>query len=365
MKNPLQNTPDMKTGIEIQTKENRNSLLWWIAKYFHEYATGNPATLKLKAQDLKHFHCWYFSFKENDEVKDFSRATANQYITHLINEKIEAPHGNKEKGAKRWANRSINRKIDHLKGFTKWLFSQVPTPLVHNPMEKVKRLDVPTLNAKRIDPVVLEALTTTALHLEGTERRKDLNRFKIGRMPLKKTARPLRDYAIFSLLKGSGIRVQALCNLNVDQIKGRRLIKVKEKGSQERDVVISKEAYQSVKHYIETERAEDSTVWEHSKALFLSVAQTKTRNPGATGRMDTSTIRKIIKKIAVKTLGKEGAKEIHPHLFRHHVGHVMEKNGGITAVQKQLGHKNIAYSSVYCQKTDNELERFLDKENDL
>jgi hypothetical protein len=33
----------------------------------------------------------------------------------------------------------------------------------------------------------------------------------------------------------------------------------------------------------------------------------------------------------------------------------MNERGGITAVQKQLGHRNIAYSAGYCQRTDDEL----------
>ena len=39
---------------------------------------------------------------------------------------------------------------------------------------------------------------------------------------------------------------------------------------------------------------------------------------------------------------------------------IMNEKGGITAVQKQLAHRNIAYSAVYAQRTDDELERILD-----
>lgn len=38
---------------------------------------------------------------------------------------------------------------------------------------------------------------------------------------------------------------------------------------------------------------------------------------------------------------------VHPHRFRHHVGYLMHERGGITAVQKQLAQKNIAYSAGY------------------
>lgn len=344
--------------------ENRTSLLWWIVKYFRDFATGQPITLKFKAQDLKHFFQWYISFKKNDLIANWSKATSNEYVNFLVSEQLPTDRGKKKKGDARWSNRSVNRKIDHLKGFSKWVFSQVPSPLVHNPMDKIKRLDVPVLEAKRIPPDVLEALTTSALHLEGTERSSDLNRYKIESLPLKKTARPARDYAIFALLKGSGLRVQAIANLNADQVKPRRLAKVKEKGSQERSVVISKEAYQAIKNYIGTERKKDSKRWENARALFLSIPQTKSRMGSATGRMDVSSLRRVVKKISARALG-QGSTEIYPHLFRHHMGYVMERQGGITAVQRQLGHKNLAYSSIYCQKTDEELEQFLDGEGNL
>jgi site-specific recombinase XerC len=37
----------------------------------------------------------------------------------------------------------------------------------------------------------------------------------------------------------------------------------------------------------------------------------------------------------------------------------MNKRGGITAVQDQLGHRNIAYSAVYAQRTDEEIAAFI------
>ena len=368
MWNPIQNTLDKNFGNLLRLSpavENRTSLLWWIAKYFHDCATGKPITLKFKAQDLKHFFTWYVTFKNDDLIENWSKATTNRYVNFLVSERVPTNGCKGKRGDSRRSNRSINRKIDHLKVFSKWVFSQVPSPLVHNPTDGIKRLDVPILEAKRISPKVLEALTTSALHLEGTERSKDLNRYKINAPPLRKTARPARDYAIFALLKGSGLRVQAVCNLNADQVGSRRLVGVREKGSQERNVVISREAYQSIKNYLAAERRKDSNEWEGATALFLSIPQTKRRMGGATGRMDASSLRRVIRKISLRALGEEGAKDIHPHLFRHHIGYVMEKKGGITAVQRQLGHRNLLYSSVYCQKTDEELEKLLDEEDNL
>ena len=75
--------------------------------------------------------------------------------------------------------------------------------------------------------------------------------------------------------------------------------------------------------------------------------------------MTTRAMAYIVKKIGVEALGDDAGKAIHPHLFRHHVGYLMNEKGGITAVQKQLGHRNLAYSAVYAQRTDDELAEYL------
>jgi hypothetical protein len=150
MDKQLHITPDKIFDFEKLPEENRNSLFWWITKYFLEYAAGAPSTLKYKAQDLKHFLIGFGNFFDHDNIVSFSQAAANQYITYLSKETVTEKTPGKEIGVKRWANRSINRKIDHLKGFSNWIFAQVPTPIKHNPMKSIKRLDVPALNVKRI-----------------------------------------------------------------------------------------------------------------------------------------------------------------------------------------------------------------------
>jgi site-specific recombinase XerD len=289
----------------ILSEENRSSMLWWMAKYFSEYATGKARTLKYKAQDLKQFFEWFIGVLGYDNISKWNRAVSNQYLHYLTSEKLTADYGAKRKGDPRWANRSINRKIDHLKGFARWITSQVTPPLEDNPTDNIKRLDVPVLEAKRLSEEVLDSLTSAAENLSQFERRADNKRFKKGHGPLKKTARPLRDQAIFALLKGSGLRVQALCNLNLSQVNGRRINKVKEKGSQERNVVISKEAVLAMEHYIETEREEDAVFWQDSNALFLSIPQTRLRNPNAQGRLNPATVWRIIRKISSLALGEQ------------------------------------------------------------
>ena len=50
------------------------------------------------------------------------------------------------------------------------------------------------------------------------------------------------------------------------------------------------------------------------------------------------------------------------HSARHAMGkHIIEKTGNITAVQKQLGHKQATYSRQYVRITAEELGRVLDE----
>lgn len=326
-----------------------------MVRYLAEHATGAPATLKAKGDDLRTFLEWFLWAYGGDQVDLWNRAATNAFLQGLQ----AAQDG---VGKPRWANRSINRKLDHLRTFARWILAQVPCPLFADPIQGIKRLDVPLLQAKRISERDMLRLETAARNLIGTETKHDRKRTALGTSELRKSARPFRDYAIFALLRGSGLRVNALCNLNTEQLHGRRILKVKEKGSQERDVVISGDAAEALQHYLQTERLLDAEAWNGSRSLFLSVpSEAQKRNDGRKGRMDVRTIRYVIEKIARKALGDEGAARIHPHLFRHNMGFLMNEKGGITAVQRQLAHRNIAYSAVYCQRTDEELEGYMDE----
>ena len=50
-----------------------------------------------------------------------------------------------------------------------------------------------------------------------------------------------------------------------------------------------------------------------------------------------------------------------PHSARHAMGrHIIDKTGNVAAVQRQLGHKNTAYSLQYARITDAELQKVVD-----
>lgn len=355
-----------KNILSLLDNSNREieSLSWWAGEYLRTRATGAASTLRYKLQDLGHFVEWFVWAMGRDEVRRWNTAVSNAYISFLDSETVPegATSTRKVPGVYRWAARSKNRKIDHLRTFARWISEQVPCPILSGyPMRDISRFEVPVLEAKRFNERELLRMEAAVFDLGVTEIKRDKRRGGGGVRELRKDARPMRDQAIYALLIGSGLRVQAVANLNIDQLdfsgQIKRLTKVREKGRVERDVIITRGAADAIARYVESERMADSEAWNGARALFLSVPfQAKKRDDTRKGGMTTRALSYIIGKIA----DAAGLTGVHPHRFRHHVGYLMNERGGITAVQKQLGHRNIAYSAGYCQRTDDELSGYLE-----
>lgn len=359
-----------------QAVDERDTLRWWMEQYLTTYPTGTLSTLRAKKADLEHFlqFCqWVFGEHDTTAldtvvplVYRWNRATSNAYLLYLDRERMNKPHSRKQLGDPRWSASAKNRKIDHLRTFAKWLYGQTPKVIAENPMQGIQRYDAPTLKAKRIDDRTLAKLNIEAQDLAVKRIRRDKSRISIDNRILRKDARPKRDFALYQLLLGSGLRIAAVANLSVEQcrLEGhiKKLVNVKEKGHQEREVIISNDAAAAIRDYVMNEREQDANDWNGSRALFLSVPErAKQKNDALHGRMTTRALAYIIKKLGINALGEVAGKAIHPHLFRHHVGYLMNERGGITATQKQLAHRNLTYSAVYAQRTDEQQAAYLNQ----
>ena len=115
---------------------------------------------------------------------------------------------------------------------------------------------------------------------------------------------------------------------------------------------ISREGISAIEDYVAKERAADFKKWK-SLALFLSPAT----NAHGDSRLNSRVINTVFNEVC-SLAGVEGHT---PHDARHAMGrHLIEKTGNITAVQRQLGHTNAAYSIQYARVTDQELAEALD-----
>ncbi len=115
---------------------------------------------------------------------------------------------------------------------------------------------------------------------------------------------------------------------------------------------ISAEGLQAIRDYLDNERTADAKAW-NSPALFLPASTV----PASSGRLAVNVVNQIWNDSA-RLAGVEGKT---PHSARHGMGrHIIEKTGNIAAVQRQLGHKNAAYSMQYARITEKKLSDVIE-----
>lgn len=139
-----------------------------------------------------------------------------------------------------------------------------------------------------------------------------------------------RDLVIFTLGCRTGLRVTALCEIDISDIDfTAKKITVVEKGNKKRELFLGNDTIQMIKEWID-ERGDIPGC----DALFVS-----NRN----GRISARTIERMILKYT-----KDLNKHITPHKMRSTCGTMLyEKTNNVYLVADQLGHKNIANTMRY------------------
>lgn len=161
-----------------------------------------------------------------------------------------------------------------------------------------------------------------------------------------------RDIAIFDTLLYTGVRVDELIHLTLDDIeiserKGTLIIR-SGKGNKYREVPLSVQARKAISDYLEVRPA------TNSQRLFMGE-----RGPLQT----TDAVWRVIKKYA-RRVGLE--QKVHPHLLRHQFATELvrrKKNGrpvDLSTAAGLLGHKNINTTLVYTKPTPEELAQAVE-----
>ncbi len=321
-----------------------DSVSWWMEQYFQFEVTAALSSRKVQQRDLQSFLDFMFKEERNDKRVAWSPRLSKSFQDYLRGMKVE--------GKRRWNDRTVNRVMAHLKTFSKWVHKIRPFPL-GDPMLKI------TLQAVGTGLDVERALTASErrkmldaadLLVETGRRSKDRSRFRNAERPMHKTYRPYRNRAIVYTLIETGMRRAAITNLDLSGVDWKkRTVSVVEKGGVTHSYSISREGLEAIKAYFESERLQDAEQqWQTSQALFLTAHQ----NPRGGARLSVRSVNVIWDDVC-RTAGVEGKT---PHSARHAMGkHIIEKTGNIAAVQRQLGHKNVAYSMQYSRITAEEL----------
>jgi len=327
-----------------------DSLAWWMTEYFRHEVTTQESSQKEQRRDLKTFLSYLRREVKHDHVDAWTPRLTSAFKTALQS----AIEGD---GSRHWSDRSINRMLAHLKTFAKWVHKYRPFAL-GNPAEKIKAIPTGSLL------VVERALTTTERRklLDAADLlpkvgglSKDRNRYSnVDEKPRRKGYRPYRNRALIYTLIETGMRRAAACKINLVNVHfDTRDIEVEEKGSATQAYKISREGLQAITDYLKQEREFDAKLFD-SPALFLPAATVI----NSEGRLAPRMINDIWNEVSAAA-GVEGKT---PHSARHAMGkYLVEKTGNIAAVQRQLGHKNAAYSLQYARVTSEELGEVLDE----
>ncbi len=315
----------------------------WSRWYFEHAVTTVARSQKEQVRDLNMFIQYMELTEKTDERPRWTPRLSESFKDHLK----RSLH---EDGSRHWSDRTINRVLTHLKTFAKWIHGLRPFPL-GNPMAKIKAL--PLTNSLEVERALsagerrrlLDAADLLPV-VGGRSKNRRLHSVEVR--PRRKGYRSHRNRAIIYCLTETGMRRRAVTTINLSDVDFvKKKITVEEKGGMRHTYQINKEGLAAIRDYIEKERDTDYEKWQ-SPALFLSPCT----NPNGNGRLTVKVINDVWND-ACKVAGIEGKT---PHSARHAMGrYIIEKTGNVAAVQRQLGHKNAAYSMQYSRITDEEL----------
>ena len=149
-----------------------------------------------------------------------------------------------------------------------------------------------------------------------------------------------RLQAIISVLYSTGLRVNELCNVDINDIDN-DTISVIGKNKKPRLVFLDKRALYLISEYLKLRK-------DHNSALFIGRSGT---------RLTPSQIQEMF-----RALSKFSGIDVHPHTLRHSFAtNLLENNCHIYTLQRLMGHSDISTTSIYLHIKDPELKEAYTK----
>ena len=224
---------------------------------------------------------------------------------------------------KNYSSTTLNRKINSLRSFAKFLVINE-----YMDINFMDRITAPK-KEKKLPKVMTE---------------QELEKF-IGVILKHSKDNALRDRAIFSVYAASGMRRQELLNLNIEDIDlGTNVIKViKGKGGKDRVIPLFEPTTSYLWEYLMTRLP----VKDNKEPLFLS---------GYGNRMSVTAVQQLFRRyIKIAHLDNRGYTI---HTLRHTYATLILKNGGnLMEIKDLLGHADLNSTSIYLHTTVEHLRK--------
>lgn len=147
-----------------------------------------------------------------------------------------------------------------------------------------------------------------------------------------------RDKAILELFYSSGLRLEELINLNINDIDWQqKLLRVIGKGNKQRLVPVGSLALNAIQHWLSMRPAFSQQLAEADKlALFISKQHKRI------------SARHVRQRVQLWAKQQGLSQHLHPHMLRHSfASHMLESSQDLRAVQELLGHANLSTTQVY------------------
>lgn len=266
----------------------------------------SPLTVKAYRHDLEQFVGYLKEEYQSNDLTQVKTTEVKSYVVHLKGKGIE--------------NRSINRKISALRTFYRYCLRE---GLVEKtPMTGIKALRQPK--------ALVKFVTET-----------DINKVSYGDDA---DFAKLRDHLLFELLYQTGMRQAELRGLrDADIDKMGMEVKIHGKRNKDRLVPLSLQMVQLITKY---QTLRDATFEAKADRLLLN------------DRGGEMTPTYVYNKVHRMLEGVTTLKQKSPHVLRHTFAtHLLDEGASLVAIQKLLGHQDLATTQVYAHNTIEQLKK--------
>ena len=266
----------------------------------------SPLTVGAYRRDMEQFVEYLKGTYEIDDPTKVDIMVVKSYVVHLKGEGLE--------------NRSINRKISTLRTFYKYCLRE--NLIDKTPMTGIKALKLP----KTVVKFVSETDINKVSFADNTD------------------FATLRDHLLFEMLYQTGMRQAELRGLtDADVDKTGLQVKIHGKRNKDRIVPLSREMIALISQY---QALRDATFAEKADRLLLN------------DKGQEMSASYIYNKVHHMLEGVTTLKQKSPHVLRHTFAtHLLDEGASLVAIQKLLGHEDLATTQIYAHTTIEQLKK--------